>query len=194
MKIAFIDNYDSFTYNLVHYFLHLGLELVVIEQHKLPLSTEQRNEFDAIVVGPGPNAPEDAQGLLDELKCCIEMSMPILGVCLGHQALGTLLGCEVTTAIEPRHGKTSILRHTERDIFKAIQNPMQVGRYHSLIITESSESEPHIEVMMRDEFNQIMAFRDRKRPIWGVQFHPESVLTPDGMQLLQNWVSQVKES
>lgn len=193
MRIAFLDNYDSFTYNLVHYFRELGVTLTVIEQRELPMSEEQRAAFDAVVVGPGPNAPEDAGNLLMELKMLMDASKPILGVCLGHQCLGLLLGMELKMAHAPMHGKVSKLFHLDEDIFSGMQNPMQIGRYHSLIVDSKAPESLKVRVFMRDELGQVMAFRHEILPFWGVQFHPESVLTPSGKLLLRNWIDSVEE-
>ncbi len=207
MKIAFIDNFDSFTFNLVHYLQKTGAELCVFRNDELHENViNEILQFDAVIVGPGPNSPKDAGNLMDVLRLLVGNSKPILGVCLGHQALGELLGFQLKIAAAPVHGKSSIMRHSGEGIFSGIENPMQIGRYHSLIVapatsvnsassgtvpstTLAQSSVPAVlEIHGTDELGQIMAFSHRTLPIWAVQFHPESVLTPEGQLLLNNWV------
>ncbi len=194
MKILFFDNYDSFTFNLVHYLQEIGVEVFVINQENIADSPEFNMQADALVVGPGPNTPQESGKLLEYMQSCIERNMPILGVCLGHQALGVILGLTLEHAKYPMHGKASVLHHTETDIFHGLSSPMSVARYHSLIVRDSKNSTKDIQVFMRDEWEQIMSFRHRNLPLWGIQFHPESVLTPEGKQLLRNWVNEIEKT
>lgn len=191
MRIVFFDNYDSFTFNLVHYFQEIGAEVNLLDQEAANLHPFISGEADALVVGPGPKTPAESGPLLTYMSECIRQNIPILGVCLGHQALGELLGLSLQRAAKPMHGKSSILTHSGTDIFANISNPMQVGRYHSLIVQEANNAGVDIEVLMRDELGQIMAFRHINFPFWGIQFHPESVLTPEGKVLLKNWMDLV---
>ncbi len=188
MKILFLDNYDSFTFNLVHYLQEIGAEVFVINQETISDLRNVEFKADALVVGPGPKTPQESGNLLAFMQACMHQNLPILGVCLGHQALGELLGMKLQRAQFPMHGKASVLCHSDIDVFKGLSNPMSVGRYHSLIITDSQQSPAEIQIFMRDEWDQIMAFRHRNLPFWGIQFHPESVLTPEGKQLLRNWI------
>lgn len=189
MRIVFFDNYDSFTFNLVHYFKEIGAEVVVIDQESATQHPFKFMEADALVVGPGPKTPSESGPLLSYMSECMRVDIPILGVCLGHQALGELLGLSLRRAVVPMHGKSSILLHSQSDIFMNIRNPMQVGRYHSLIVDDGKDGAENISVLMRDELGQIMAFKHINRPFWGIQFHPESVLTQDGKLLLKNWMN-----
>ncbi len=193
LKIAFIDNFDSFTYNLVHYLQKTGADLMVFRNNELTDENIRKiRTLDAIVVGPGPNSPQDAGNLLEVLKVLIEDRKPILGVCLGHQALGELFGWRLELAAVPVHGKSSLMRHNGRGIFIGLENPMQIGRYHSLVVAAVGvQEEQELEVYGRDELGQVMAFSHKHLPIWGVQFHPESVLTYEGQILLDNWVKQL---
>jgi anthranilate synthase/aminodeoxychorismate synthase-like glutamine amidotransferase len=193
MKLVFFDNYDSFTFNLVHYLQEIGAEVVVIDQESALLHGFEEFQADALVVGPGPNSPSEAGPLLSYISVCMQRQVPILGVCLGHQALGELMGLRLQKAQFPMHGKSSLLAHNAEDIFEGILSPMQVGRYHSLVVAESEVKIENLNILMRDEFGQIMAFRHAYKPFWGIQFHPESVLTPEGKNLLRNWISQVRD-
>ena len=193
MKLVFFDNYDSFTFNLVHYLQEIGAEVVVIDQESALLHEFEEFQADALVVGPGPNSPSEAGPLLSYISACMQRQVPILGVCLGHQALGELMGLRLQKAQFPMHGKSSLLAHNAEDIFEGILSPMQVGRYHSLVVAESEVKIENLNILMRDEFGQIMAFRHAHKPFWGIQFHPESVLTPEGKNLLRNWISQVRD-
>jgi anthranilate synthase component II len=191
LKLLFLDNYDSFTYNLVHYFKELGAEVTVVTQDDTSVLDLDYSYFDAVVIGPGPNSPNESGILMSFLESCQQQVKPVLGVCLGHQAIGVLLGMQLARAQKPMHGKTSFLHHVRSDIFESLPSPMCVGRYHSLVIHETAEQSA-IEVLMRDELGQIMAFRSKEFPLWGIQFHPESVLTPEGKWLLNHWLEQVK--
>lgn len=187
MKILFFDNYDSFTFNLVDYLSRLNVEVVVYNDGITEKEFQSISEFDALVIGPGPNSPKDSMMLSRVLKKWIPTKQPVLGVCLGHQAIGEMLGLSLEKANFPMHGKQSLGRHNGEGIFKGITNPMPVARYHSLILRENA-STTSVKVCMTDEEGQIMAIKHQEFPFWGIQFHPESILTQQGLKLLQNWI------
>ena len=184
-RLLLIDNYDSFTYNLYDYFLQLGTDCQVVRNDDYTLEEIQALDFDGLVLSPGPQRPEDAGLLMDILKFYAGR-LPILGICLGHQAIGMLYGASLVKAPVPVHGKTASVIHQNHPLFATIPSPMQVMRYHSLIVQDLSNTD--LEVIGQTE-NLVMALVHRELPIVGVQFHPESILTPMGMQLLQNWLN-----
>ena len=184
-RLLLIDNYDSFTYNLYDYFLQLGTDCQVVRNDDYTLEEIQALDFDGLVLSPGPQRPEDAGLLMDILKFYAGR-LPILGICLGHQAIGMLYGASLVKAPIPVHGKTASVIHQNHPLFATIPSPMQVMRYHSLIVQDLSNTD--LEVIGQTE-NLVMALVHRELPIVGVQFHPESILTPMGMQLLQNWLN-----
>ena len=186
MKILVIDNYDSFTYNLVHYLEDLDCEVTVKRNDQLTL--EEIEPFDKIVLSPGPGIPDEA-GLL---KPIIEKYAPtksILGVCLGQQAIGEVFGGKLTNLDTVYHGVATKVTITvdNEPIFKNIENTIDVGRYHSWVVDEKTLPE-ELEATSFDENGQIMSLRHKKYDVKGVQFHPESVLTPQGKQMLKNWL------
>jgi anthranilate synthase/aminodeoxychorismate synthase-like glutamine amidotransferase len=182
-----IDNYDSFTYNLVQYLGELGAEIRVRRNDEVLLGEVDAMQPAQIVISPGPGRPEDAGVTLDVIRR-FGPTTPILGVCLGHQAIGLVYGGIVCRAVTPMHGKTSTVVHDGRGVFAGITAPFQAGRYHSLII--ASESVPaDLEVSARTrEDGTIMGVRHRKYQVHGVQFHPESVLTDEGRRILKNFL------
>ena len=183
-----IDNYDSFTYNLVQYLGELGAEVVV--RRNDAVTVEQVGELapDGIVLSPGPCAPAQAGVTVDVIRAW-GASTPILGVCLGHQAIGEAYGGRVVRAARAVHGKTSRITHDGSDLFAGLPSPLQVGRYHSLTVERSSlPDELRVVATAEHDDTEIHALRHRTHPVWGVQFHPESVLTPDGKQLLRNFL------
>ena len=186
-----IDNYDSFTYNLVQYLGELGADVVV--RRNDAVSVEQVGEMapDGIVLSPGPCAPAQAGVTVDVIRAW-GASTPILGVCLGHQAIGEAYGGRVVRAARAVHGKTSRITHDGSDLFAGLPSPLQVGRYHSLTVERSSlPEELRVVATAEHDDSEIHALRHRTHPVWGVQFHPESVLTPDGKQLLRNFLELV---
>ncbi|MBD2259859.1 aminodeoxychorismate/anthranilate synthase component II [Pseudanabaena sp. FACHB-2040] len=191
--IIVIDNYDSFTYNLVQYLGELGQQLPVAKDIQVfrndQITVQQVADLkpDGIVISPGPGRPEDA-GISLEVIRELGPTTPILGVCLGHQSMGQVFGGTVTSATELMHGKTSLIHHTGAGIFAGLENPFQATRYHSLVIDRASCPEV-LEITAWVEDGTIMGVRHRQYPhIQGVQFHPESVLTVAGKQLLQNFL------
>jgi anthranilate synthase component II len=183
-----IDNYDSFTYNLVQYLGELGAELVVRRNDEVTVEEIGRLEPRAIVISPGPGVPADAGVTVPVIRAW-GTRIPILGVCLGHQAIAEAYGGQVVRARKVMHGKTSLVEHDGRELFRDLPNPLEVMRYHSLVVEPGSLPE-ELEVTARsqDEPDEIHAFRHRAHPVWGVQFHPESVMTDRGRDLLGNFL------
>ncbi len=185
--ILLIDNYDSFSYNLVQYIGSAEPDIQVIRNDSCTAKEIEAMQPEKIVISPGPGRPEDA-GVCIEVIRRLKDRVPILGVCLGHQAICKAFGGEVSYAKELMHGKTSLAR-LEKDcpLFEGIQSPMQVARYHSLAAVQESLPAELI-VTARTQDGEIMAVRHRDYPVYGVQFHPESVLTPDGMKIIRNFL------
>ena len=185
--ILVIDNYDSFTYNLVQYLGELGAELRVRRNDQVTVGEIEAMAPEQILISPGPGRPEDAGISVDVIRR-FGPSVPILGVCLGHQAIGVVYGGTVCRASAPMHGKTSTVVHDGKGLFRGITEPFLAGRYHSLMI--SSDGLPNeLEVAARTrEDGTIMAVRHRSYPVHGVQFHPESVLTDEGRRILRNFL------
>lgn len=185
-----LDNYDSFTYNLVQYLGELGAEVVVRRNDQVTTGEIEALGAERIVVSPGPCTPEEA-GISIELIRAFAGKIPILGVCLGHQALGTAFGGKVVRAPNLMHGKTSEVKHDGKTIFKNLPSPMTATRYHSLIVEEEDlpeDLEISASTVERDGSRTIMGLRHRKFQVEGVQFHPESVLTNEGKKLVQNFL------
>ena len=193
MKILMIDNYDSFTYNIVQYLFELGADVNVKRNDEITIEDIKKMEsIDAIVISPGPCTPNEAGISVETIKE-FKGKYPILGVCLGHQSIGSAFGAKIIKAKCLMHGKTSKIYHNEKGLFEEIPNPFEAVRYHSLVIDESTLPED-IEITARTEDKEIMAIEHKKYPIWGVQFHPESILTGYGHQLLGNFLKLTKES
>ena len=184
--ILVIDNYDSFTYNLVQYLGELGAEIRVRRNDAVTLDEVAAMQPARIVISPGPGRPEDAGVTVDVIRR-FGATTPILGVCLGHQAIGVVYGGTVCRAKTPMHGKTSTIVHDGKGVFKGIGEPFQAGRYHSLIIGSDVPADLEVAARTREE-DIIMAVRHRTYPVHGVQFHPESVLTDEGRRILKNFL------
>jgi anthranilate synthase/aminodeoxychorismate synthase-like glutamine amidotransferase len=185
--VLVIDNYDSFTYNLVQYLGELGAELVVRRNDEMTVDQLLALGASRLVISPGPGRPEQAGVTLDAIREFSERG-PILGVCLGHQALGLAFGARVVRAPRPVHGKTSTVEHDRRGVFSGLTASFQAGRYHSLVVDEASLP-PELEVSARTKDDGIvMGLRHRERPVHGVQFHPESILTQEGRRILRNFL------
>lgn len=186
-----IDNYDSFTYNLVHYLAELGEEVVVHRNDKIELEDIGRLDPDMLVVSPGPCTPKEAGISVDAIK---EFAgrMPILGVCLGHQSVAHAYGAEIVRADRLLHGKTSKIHHDGKTIYKNIPDPFEATRYHSLIVNKKSLPDVFEITAWTDE-GEIMGIRHKEHLIEGVQFHPESILTKHGKDLLKNFISIAKK-
>ncbi|MCX5697690.1 MAG: aminodeoxychorismate/anthranilate synthase component II [Candidatus Omnitrophica bacterium] len=186
--ILMIDNYDSFTYNLVQYLGELGANTKVFRNDKITLSGIKKLRPAKIVISPGPGRPEDAGiscGVIREFAGKI----PILGVCLGHQAIGYSYGAKIVGSKYLMHGKTSLIYHNRSDIFKGLPNPFEATRYHSLVVERKSLPEC-LQITAWTKDKEIMGLRHKKFPLWGVQFHPESILTRVGKDLLTNFLKQ----
>ena len=185
--ILMIDNYDSFTYNLVQYLSELGEKLVVYRNDKISIGEIKKMNPAHIVISPGPGRPSEA-GISKEVIKEFGPKIPLLGVCLGHQAIGEVFGGKVIRADKLMHGKTSKIYHNNSLIFKGLSNPFEATRYHSLIVEKKSL--PGIfQITAWTKDNEIMGIAHKKFPIWGVQFHPESILTKEGKQLLNNFIN-----
>jgi anthranilate synthase component 2 len=188
--ILVIDNYDSFTFNLVQYLGELGAELEVVRNDELTVDDIAERAPERIVISPGPCTPTEA-GVSVETIRRLGPAVPILGVCLGHQSIGQAYGGEVVRAAKPMHGKTSPIRHTGEGIFRGIPAPLTVARYHSLVIEPGSLPTELEAVAWTDEpgfETEIQAVRHREYPVWGVQFHPESIASEHGHALLRNFL------
>jgi anthranilate synthase/aminodeoxychorismate synthase-like glutamine amidotransferase len=186
-----IDNYDSFTYNLVQYLGELGAEIVVRRNDAVTVDEVGAMAPSGIVLSPGPCAPAQAGVTVDVVRAWGER-IPILGVCLGHQAIGEAYGGKVVRAVRAVHGKTSRIDHDGTGLFAGLPSPLEVGRYHSLVVErESLPSALEVVATASDDPHEIHALRHVSHPVWGVQFHPESVLTPNGKQLLRNFLDRL---
>ena len=186
-RLLLIDNYDSFTYNLVQAFLVLGAEVIVYRNDELGVSEAQALAPTHLCISPGPGTPYDAGVSMDMIRA-FASRVPVLGVCLGHQSIVEVFGGKVVRAPRLMHGKTSPIEHDARTLFAGLPNPCEVGRYHSLIA--APESLPaSLQVSARTPEGEIMAVRHRDLVIEGVQFHPESILTPEGPRLLANFLT-----
>jgi len=183
-----IDNYDSFTYNLVQYLGELGREVCVYRNDKITLNQIRKLKPEKILISPGPGRPEDAG-----ISCAVIREfagkIPLLGVCLGHQAIGYVYGGKIVGAKKLMHGKTSPIYHARKGLFKGLPNPFLATRYHSLIVEKKSLPRDLLITAWTKE-GEIMGLKHKKYPLWGVQFHPESILTPAGKDLLANFLRQ----
>ena len=186
--ILVIDNYDSFTYNLVQYLGELGADVQVVRNDVVSVESLAALQPERIVISPGPGRPEHAGITMDAIRR-LGSTIPILGVCLGHQAIGAVFGGSVVRAVVPMHGKTSTIEHDSRGVFTGINGSFVASRYHSLIVSDEGLPD-ELEVSARTrEGHEIMGLRHRRWPIHGVQFHPESILTGEGRRLLRNFLS-----
>jgi anthranilate synthase component 2 len=185
--VLVIDNYDSFTYNLVQYLGELGARIVVHRNDEMSVAALRALEPSRVLISPGPGRPEQAGVTLDVIKT-FGPRMPVLGVCLGHQAIGLAFGGQVIRAPLPIHGKTSTVEHNSAGVFAGISSAFQAGRYHSLVVADTNLP-GELEVTARSrEDGLVMGLRHRTLPIHGVQFHPESVLTNEGRRILRNFL------
>jgi len=184
--ILVVDNYDSFTYNLVQYIGELGREMIVKRNDRFTLDEVGEWNPDHIVISPGPCTPREA-GLSRDVIRQFGETTPVLGVCLGHQCIGEVYGGKVIRAPYLMHGKTSMIHHNGETIFRSVTNPMKATRYHSLIVQREGLPQD-LEITAWSDDDIIMGLRHREHPVWGVQFHPESVLTSEGMKIIMNFL------
>lgn len=186
--ILIIDNYDSFTYNIVQFFGELGAEMEIFRNDKISIDEVNSKNPEKIVISPGPGEPKNA-GISESLIRSLGGKVPILGVCLGHQCIGEVFGGKIVHAKRIMHGKTSLIYHNGKEIFKGVKNPFEATRYHSLVVERRTLPEIlGITAETKDNDKEIMGLRHGKYPMWGVQFHPESILTCEGMKILSNFL------
>ena len=186
MRLLMIDNYDSFTYNIVQYFGELGVEVVVVRNDETSLEAIAAHRPDWLVISPGPCSPAEA-GISVPAIQHFAGKLPILGVCLGHQAIGAAFGGKIVRAVQQMHGKTSVITTTQQGVFAGLPRQFTVNRYHSLVIERASCPEV-LEITATSEDGEIQGVRHRELPIQGVQFHPESILTEHGHAMLKNFL------
>ena len=189
-RVLVVDNYDSFVYTLNGYLLQLGAETEVVrnDAFEAPDAAARIAEYDAVLLSPGPGTPAAAGVSIPIVRAALEAGSPLLGVCLGHQAIAEALGATVTHADELMHGKTSLIRHDDSAFFAGVPQPFRATRYHSLAVVDGTVPD-ELEVTARTDGGVIMGLRHRDAPVVGVQFHPESVLTEGGYRMLGNWLA-----
>lgn len=185
-----IDNYDSFTYNLVQYFQILGIEMKVARNDEISVAAVLNSGAEAIVLSPGPGRPENAGIMIDLIRSA--GNMPLLGVCLGHQAIGYAFGAKIVPAQRLMHGKISAVSHDGKGLFSGLENPFQAVRYHSLAVDKNTLPDELIPTATSED-GELMGLRHRTRLIEGIQYHPESVLTQSGKRQLRNFIRMVRE-
>jgi anthranilate synthase component 2 len=195
MKFLIIDNYDSFVYNLAQYLGELGVDCDVIRNDKITIEEIKEKKYDGIIISPGPGTPDDKKyfGVCSRVITDLGNSIPILGVCLGHQGIISAFGGKVTNAGCVRHGKTSPVKHMNSELFKDVKNPFMATRYHSLVGDKTIIPDILEVTATAEDDGEVMAVRHKKYLIEGVQFHPESIMTEDGKKILANFIRQVKE-
>ncbi len=189
--LLMIDNYDSFTYNLVQYFGELGEEIEVFRNDKISIPEIEKLNPEMLVISPGPGTPENAGVSLDMINH-FKGKIPILGVCLGHQCIGEVFGGKIVSAPRLMHGKTSFIHHDGKDIFQGLSNPFEATRYHSLVVEKKSIPDC-LEITAWTDQQEIMGLKHKNYLAIGVQFHPESILTKEGKQLLKNFLHLSQE-
>ena len=187
--LLLLDNYDSFTYNIYQLFSDIGAQVEVVRSDKISIDGIHANGYRGIIISPGPGIPQDA-GISEEVIRQLGGEIPILGICLGHQAIGEVFGGRVVRAGEIVHGKASPIRHSGTGLYRDLPNPTEVARYHSLIIAR--ENLPDVlDVTSQLDDGTIMGVRHKTLPIEGIQFHPESILTPEGRRMMQNYLTDI---
>jgi len=191
MRLLMIDNYDSFTYNLVQYLGELGADVDVVRNDEVEVEDLLARGAESLVISPGPGTPDDAGVSVDALERFATAGIPVFGVCLGHQAIGAAFGARIVRARSIMHGKVSVIHHDGRGVFQGLRPDFEATRYHSLVIDESTVPEV-LEISARTEDGEIMGVRHRSLPIEGVQFHPESIMTGEGKALLANFMARCR--
>ena len=191
-RVAIVDNYDSFTYNLVQYLSELGAEVDVVRNDVISVSELMAREPEGVVISPGPGEPHDAGISIEVVKSCASSGTPLLGVCLGHQSIGVAFGGKIVRARSIMHGKVSSIEHDARGVFQGLPSPFEATRYHSLVISEET-CPGELEISARTSDREIMGVRHREYPIEGVQFHPESIVTTQGKALLRNFLGRCSD-
>jgi para-aminobenzoate synthetase component 2 len=189
--ILVVDNYDSFVGNVARYFRELGEETTVVRNDAVTVNEIQAMNPRAIVISPGPCTPKEA-GVSNPVVAALSGRIPILGICLGHQCIGDVQGGRVLRAREPMHGRASMVTHEGTDVFRGLPNPVRVGRYHSLIVEVDDPASP-LQVTARSEKGEVMGLAHKEHPTYGVQFHPESILTEGGHAMLANFLQLAAE-
>jgi len=191
VRLLIIDNYDSFTYNLVQYLGELGAEIDVVRNDDADVDTLMARAVDGLVISPGPGTPDDAGISIEAIQRFGEAGIPVFGVCLGHQSIGAAFGARIVRASSIMHGKISVVTHDERGVFSGLPKRFEATRYHSLVIEESSVPDV-LEISARTDDGEIMGVRHRTLAIEGVQFHPESIMTGEGKALLGNFLARCR--
>jgi len=196
MKFLIIDNYDSFVYNLAQILGELGVESDVIRNDKITIEQIKEKNYDAIIISPGPGTPEERKyfGICNDIITKLGDKTPILGVCLGHQGIIQCFGGKVVNAEKVRHGKTSPIKHFKDSIFDGVKNPFRATRYHSLVGDKTIIPDTLKITAVAEDDGEVMAVSHKKFLIEGVQFHPESIMTPEGKKILSNFVKMVKKN
>lgn len=189
--LLLIDNYDSFTYNLFHYFSEIGAEVEVRRNDALSAQDALAMKPSGIVLSPGPCSPNEAGICLDVIKLAAIEGVPLLGVCLGHQAIGQVFGGKVVRAPVPVHGKTDMISHESKGIFKGLPSPFRATRYHSLIV-ERDSAPKELDITAENKEGLIMGLQHKEKPVYGVQFHPESIASEQGHALLKNFLERTQ--
>ncbi len=190
--IVMIDNYDSFTYNLVQYLEELGEEVQVYKNDELGSREIIRLQPEAIIISPGPCSPREAGVSVNAIRDCYD-KIPILGICLGHQSIGYAFGAKIKINYRLMHGKVSKIYHDQQTIYQGLSEPFQATRYHSLVV-EKNSLPPCLEISACSEEGEVMGIRHKYFPVEGVQFHPESIMTPEGKNLLANFLSWIRKA
>ena len=195
MKFLIIDNYDSFVYNIAQYLGELGVDCDVVRNDKITIDEIKQKNYDGIIISPGPGTPDEKKyfGVCMDVIKDMGSSIPILGVCLGHQGIISSFGGKVTNAGCVRHGKTSPVKHNDSELFQGVKNPFRATRYHSLVGDKTIIPEVLEVTATAEDDGEVMAIRHKKYLIEGVQFHPESIMTEDGKKILANFIREVKE-